>query len=283
MPVAKGLRDRLDNPAVPASFGKNQRGMVSGEEIPPVDQEKALKIWHKLREISLQGSMALNGDIDSISDEDLAARYEELDIKYGSLFDPTSVPVHKEVANRPTEPYMMHTVLITATDWENFHALRSHEDAQLEIEIFSNKIREAIEASEPRLLLEGEWHTPFIQESEQNLEEERKVKVSVGRCARLSYLTHLGVRDLSADISLHDNLVGDGHMSPAEHVARPLSSEEWEEIFEIEAAIASIKATERRAQIVEGLKRDGNFRGYRQYRKTLPFEDNYKLALENLA
>lgn len=52
-------------------------------------------------------------------------------------------------------------------------------------------------------------------------------KVSTGRCARLSYLTHEGIRDHKHDVRLHDNLLKPPkdpdeeimHASPFEHVA----------------------------------------------------------------
>lgn len=71
-------------------------------------------------------------------------------------------------------------------------------------------------------------------------------KVSVGRCARVSYLTHEGKRDLEKDIELHDKLAATassedpGHFSPFEHVAQALGRPE----------------------------RIGNFTGWKQYRKT---------------
>jgi hypothetical protein len=74
------------------------------------------------------------------------------------------------------------------------------------------------------------------------------VKVSVGRCARVSYLTHDGRRDLGEDIVLHDRLLKDRHMSPFEHVATPNPY--------------PIKSSH-----------SGNFRGWEQYRKT--FVDEY--------
>lgn len=41
------------------------------------------------------------------------------------------------------------------------------------------------------------------------------------RCARVSYLTHFGKRDVQADLDLHDKLASSGHWSPFEHAAEP--------------------------------------------------------------
>jgi len=50
------------------------------------------------------------------------------------------------------------------------------------------------------------------------------VEVCVGRCARVSYLTHDGKRDPQADVQLFERLLSGGHMSPMEHAARPFDS-----------------------------------------------------------
>ena len=40
--------------------------------------------------------------------------------------------VHKQWVNRLLEPYMWHTVIVTATEWENFFALRCPQYSPLE-------------------------------------------------------------------------------------------------------------------------------------------------------
>ncbi len=81
-------------------------------------------------------------------------------------------------------------------------------------------------------------------------------KVSVGRCARVSYLTHDGKRDLAQDVRLHDQLLAAGHMSPFEHVAGPMNKDEFDYWYAGHAAGAFC----------------GNFRGWVQYRKLIPHE-----------
>ena len=43
--------------------------------------------------------------------------------------------VHKQVANRVLEPFMWHTVIITATDWDGFWLQRCSPLAQPEIRV----------------------------------------------------------------------------------------------------------------------------------------------------
>ena len=71
-------------------------------------------------------------------------------------------------------------------------------------------------------------------------------------------MTHDGKRDINKDIELYETLVSAGHMSPTEHVATPMAesyTRAHKEPFW------------------------GNFRGWIQYRKKLPNEDNYAKAL----
>src|SRR5947209_16675483 len=106
---------------------------------------------------------------------------------------------------------------------------------------------DAYRRSEPVRLALGEWHTPLIQPDEElTLPLETRLKISVARAARVSYLSHAGSRDHAKDIELYERLLGggsNGHWSPFEHVATPSSSAgEW----------------------------SGNFRGWQQYRKRFP-------------
>ena len=57
--------------------------------------------------------------------------------------------VHKQVANRVIEPFMWHTVIVTATDWSNSFALRTHASAQPEIRGIATLMRAAMIASRP--------------------------------------------------------------------------------------------------------------------------------------
>jgi thymidylate synthase ThyX len=44
---------------------------------------------------------------------------------------------------------MWHTVIVTATEWDNFWNLRCHADAQPEIRLVAETMRDARAASEP--------------------------------------------------------------------------------------------------------------------------------------
>lgn len=140
----------------------------------------------------------------------------------GHVRDLLELGLHKQTTNRLLEPFMWHTVIVTATEWSNFFHLRCHPDAHPAIRNTAQAMREALDQSDPAVLEPGEWHLPLVSDQD-NLEFEDPlalVKLSAARCARVSYLTHDGVRDPAKDIELHDRLLAAGHMSPFEHPAQ---------------------------------------------------------------
>lgn len=69
-----------------------------------------------------------------------------------------------------------------------------------------------------------EWHLPYIEEEDYDQYDIHDlVKISSARCARVSYLTHDGVRDCKKDLNLHTKLytADPPHFSPFEHQATP--------------------------------------------------------------
>jgi thymidylate synthase ThyX len=255
IPIAKQLRLVLEEPYVPIEFGSNQPGMQAGPALSGKKRDAAEREWLRARDDAVQRVLGLVSSPDIVSgDDDLQAVLSRVEEAIRERAQPSSwLNVHKQVANRLLEPFMWHTVIVTATEWENFWNLRCHPDAQPEIRLIAERMREATEASEPAELDWNEWHLPLVrpEDREQAASIEDLIKISAGRCARISYLTHAGKRDLSADIELHDRLLESGHMSPLEHPARPLTPAE-----------------------LESSKWSGNFRGWHSYRKSISGEAN---------
>lgn len=214
IPVARTLATVLGDPFIPIYWGKNQKGMQANEELTEYAQDQAQRAWLRARDAAVQ-----------------AAR---------ELMD---LGVHKQIANRVLEPFMWHTVIVSATTYKNFFALRCHPDAQPEIQRAAYMMREAMDKSAPSLVDYGEWHLPYIDdEDRKNFALPELKKISTGRCARVSTLTHDGNRDPQKDISLGTDLATKGHWSPFEHPATPLEGQ------------------------------FGNFLGWFQYRKEFPTE-----------
>ena len=201
IPTTKLLASVANDPALPLWWGKNEPGMQARAEVEGEARERAKALWLEGRDQALRLAEAL-----------------------------AATGLHKQIANRVLEPWAFITVLITATEYENFFALRCHPDAQPEIRWVADDMRRQYLASEPTPLAAGAWHMPLLKAedlADASLSPEDLRRVSVGRCARVSYLTHSGLRAPLEDVALCGKLIASGHMSPTEHVAQALDRAEW--------------------------------------------------------
>jgi hypothetical protein len=127
----------------------------------------------------------------------------------------------KQLCNRILEPFLYHTVIATATNWENFFALRAHEAAEIHICDLAYKMLKEYNLSKPKELGLEDLHLPFGDRMPDGLTVNEQTKVSVARCARVSYETFDGKINPKEDFKLFDRLLEMGHWSPFEHVAAP--------------------------------------------------------------
>lgn len=229
IPIEKMIKAIEDNPAMPIHWGKIQKGMQADVEVDDEIKVKAKEIWLNAMKDAIKHSRALAG-----------------------------LEIHKQIANRLTEPFAHMMTLVTATEWENFTALRAHKDAQPEIRDLGYKMLMEYNLSIPKLLQDNEWHLPFGDEIDEEIFNTTlnnhpeltdiglKLKIATARCARTSYTTPetLQKHNYESDIRLHDELKQNGHFSPFEHIAEP--RQQWAPIRWV-----------------------GNFKGWTQYRKTL--------------
>lgn len=197
--------------------------------------------------------------------------------------------LHKQIVNRVLEPFTYIDVVVTATDYANWFALRLDKDAQPEIQQLAQAMESAMDASKPVLLNPGEWHLPYITTNDyaeaQNhisyvISKDRPEtlldllkKISAARCARTSYKAFDGkVASIDDDLSLFDKLMSGNlkHASPTEHIATP----------DIKIGFRNIDpSTQTREDpyalcesIWKNPKLHANFRGWIQFRKTIPNE-----------
>lgn len=200
IPVAKVIEQVRNDPAMPIHWGANQPGMQADVELTGESLAEAERLW-------ILGA----NDAANIAQQML------------------NLGLHKQVANRGLEPYQWIHVVVTATEWDNFFELRCHPDAQPEIHKLAVMMREAMRASLPYVLKEGDWHLPYVSQDERSdaqWEEDKSIlmKISAARCARVSYLTHDNLAPIVAkDLELYERLVGSKpiHASPVEHQATP--------------------------------------------------------------
>lgn len=236
IPVPKMIEDIKRDIATPIFWGKNQSGMQAVEEcnemlhtdMGPYDRDEG---WESAMEAA---------------------------VEWAELFHEAGY--HKQIVNRLLEPFMHINVVCTATEWSNFFGLRRHKDAQPEIHELADKMYAAKEMAHSNRLNEGDWHLPYTTESDRDFySNENLIKMSVARCARVSYLTHENkMPNPEQDYQLYDRLVGGEpkHASPAEHQATP---DYW--------SLANGKFSWLSPKL------HGNFIGFVQFRKTLPNEN----------
>lgn len=225
IPVSKMLKQVWSDPAMPVWWGKNQPGMKAKAELVGWRKWLARKLW------VLSGCMMV-----------------------GVAWGFSKIGLHKQIANRILEPWMWMKTILSATEWGHMLNLRQHPDAQPEFKALADKIHEALISSTPQIMREGDWHLPYLNQTEKNwrmlfgdFDEDPMYfqKLSSARCARVSYLNHDGSDpDYKKDLELHGQLIAAPHASPFEHQATPCQG------------------------------RHGNFIGWKQYRQLIPNEYN---------
>lgn len=315
MPALTIIENCKASPWGPVSWGKNQPGMQAGEH-----NEALVQIPHHL-------TMSFGLFAKAIYDNEaylgmaVANRAIHVDAPTAWHFSAwlagemsgafNDAKFHKQIVNRITEPYSPIKVLITATDFANFFALRDHPDAQPEIQQLAKLMKLEYERSEPMPRTVGEWHMPYIGDGDYrmaynylNAQDRRYftytdgsgrertdyrsgfpkpsevnrllLKISVARCARVSYKAFDGTVDIEKDLKLFKQLVESQpvHASPTEHQAMVLPeiklyTKEGPE----NASLQDPYSREPREFTFYG--EPGwwsNFTGWGQYRKTIPNE-----------
>jgi hypothetical protein len=184
--------------AMPIHWGANQPGMQASHELEGDALASVQRMWQEA---------AFD-----------AARNAEIMDKYGA---------HKQIANRILEPFQTMKTVMTATCMDNFFWLRNHVDAQPEIRELARLMWEALQASNPVILMPGDWHVPYFGNGQwyQNHPEgtlQEALQISSSCCAQVSY------RKLDDTLEkaqmVYQRLVDSEpvHASPFEHQATPM-------------------------------------------------------------
>lgn len=249
----KAMHDFIkDSPATPVYWGKNQPGMKAKEELVGVDKKEAIRLWNRAKDDALHWSWAMS---------------EHLGL-------------HKQIANRVTEPWMTMKTVISGTEWTNFFHLRNHADAQPEIKALAEAMTVAYATHLPVLLAPGEWHLPYItiaryvptdelQYFDENFNrlslKDAKI-ISASCCAQVSYRKN----DASFDkaFKIYDQLINSdpAHASPVEHQATPMNVDSMSR-FEPETWEPGVTHVSANSDLWSG-----NLRGWIQHRKLIPKE-----------
>jgi thymidylate synthase ThyX len=235
-PFQVTLKEVRDDPFIPIRWMSTHKGMQGTDYLDEAESKAAVVEWLKARDLAVEQAIKLD-----------------------------HLRVTKQLVNRMLEPYMWHEVIVTATSFENFFALRAHADAEIHIAALAEAMLKAYNLSTPSPLKAGEWHIPFSEHMNQmklsflideksSLSTAEQVEVlkrsiACARCARISYrpFGSEDCYDYAADLKLFNQLLNGGHMSPLEHCARAMTDAEWHDTSPTNSC--------------------GNFRGFIQYRK----------------
>lgn len=279
--VKEGTISRVRNrPFVPATFNKRVKGMGVGEAF------FGEGVAHSKHEWLLAASQ-------------MADRAEMLN----------DIGIDKSRINRLLEPFLFVTDIISATEWDNFFALRCPAGdepdidfpAQLEFQQIAILMREAMRQSTPQALSAGKLHLPKITEREMQhlitirgdfdsvigpVERDYSL-VSSRRVARVSFDRHTDSEDFLDSRDKATALASDAHFSPFEHVATPISHLDIDDPERRAKLMVPAEVVYQIANGVDPRKAGvamsdiwcGNFRGWFQFRKTFANEGNHAAAL----
>lgn len=95
IPFKKMVQSVQENPFIPITWQKDHKGMQGTEYVDTLGQQFSKEIWLSARTQAISAAEAISAQ-----------------------------GVTKQLCNRLLEPFMYHTVLVTATEWENFFKLR---------------------------------------------------------------------------------------------------------------------------------------------------------------
>lgn len=247
IPVKAMHEHMRKSPAQPVHWGKNQPGMQAKEELTGNDLGDVQFMWSRAMQDAMHWASQMS----------------------------ERAGLHKQVANRVTEPWMIMKTVISGTEWANFWWLRAHADAQPEIHELATKMFDAYNKSTPQLLYPTEWHLPYVKShrlssgeliyldnSDTPITTEQARVISASCCAQVSYRKSDDSYEKAEKIYRQLIESQPCHASPVEHQATPmqLDIERWERVDGITH------------QDHNGELWSGNLRGWIQFRKLIPNE-----------
>ena len=288
IPFEKMVKMVEEDPFIPIAWQKDHKGMQGNDYIKTVDGLYVVtKYWLEARDRAVKAASDLH-----------------------------SCYITKQLCNRLLEPFMWHTTLVTASEFDNFFELRcpklyhaatgltynslkdwnnvdneiqwnglscQHPEntsgAEIHIQALAESMWDAMNESIPTELKKGEWHIPFCDNIDEQLLSQTvtelypdwfnhqlsftknieiyKIKISIARAARLSYMTFDGEINYKKDLELYNRLLASKHMSPFEHCAKAMSDDEYYKFF---------KGEVKDPKSYSGNGWCNNFRGWIQYR-----------------
>lgn len=209
IPSEKMLQRVKEDPFIPIKWMKDHSGMQGNKYFTDEEAINDLRYnWLQSRDNAVSSSIHLN-----------------------------NLGLTKQITNRLLEPFLWHKALLSATEWENFFALRAEGMAEIHIQALAHNMLDRFNENTPKLIKPGEWHLPYgenideevlnqISLSQRGEKDEiymslkliNRLRIVTARCARTSYNNFDGTSDMIKDIEMAENrIIKPGHWSPTEH------------------------------------------------------------------
>jgi len=251
IPVKAMHQHMTENPARPVHWGKNQPGMQAKEELVGMDLTDVQFMWQRAQQDAMHWAQQMS----------------------------ERAGLHKQVANRITEPWMTMKTVISGTEWRNFFWLRAHADAQPEIHELATKMWDAYNQSVPQLLQPDEWHLPYVKShrlssgeliyldaTDTPITTEQARIISASCCAQVSYRKSDDSYEKAHKIFRQLIESQPCHASPVEHQATPMDLDSIDK-YDPECWQDGVTHVSRNGDLWSG-----NLRGWIQFRKLIPGE-----------
>ena len=254
IPVKTMHEHMRQTPAQPVHWGKNQPGMQANVELADNDLADAKFMWQRAQQDAMHWAQQMS----------------------------ERVGLHKQVANRITEPWMIMKTVISGTEWANFWWLRAHADAQPEIHELAVKMWDELNSSVPLLLQPGEWHLPYVKShrlssgeliyldaTDTPITTEQAKIISASCCAQVSYRKNDDSYEKAHKIFKQLIESQPCHASPVEHQATPMEPWAYETARDDPQHLREHGYTH---MTMDGELWSGNLRGWIQHRKLIAGE-----------
>src|SRR3990167_7732984 len=142
IPVEKQLAKFKEDFAAPIVWPREQKGMQGGSNLEDAALDDAQALWARM---AAYVHAAIEGYVTDHPDAENR--------------------LHKSMLNRWLEVGLWQTQIISATQWDGYFWQRCHKDAEPHIRAMAQAMKDAADASTPRLILSGEFHLPYWAES----------------------------------------------------------------------------------------------------------------------
>lgn len=269
IPFSKMVKNVMDNPFIPYAWQQDHKGMQGNEYLDEVRSEQSKYIWLNARDSAVDVARDLNENevtkqlanrlLEPFMWHKVLVSGTEWENFFNLRCPQYSIytETFTEIKGKSWKEILKADGTGDFKDCNILYKLQCNKgQADIHMMFLAEAIYDAINESTPKELKEGEWHIPYGDNMDSNelkmlhnkyyasgynpdnpmpdsyfteALDSLMCKISVARCARLSYQT-LGDNpeiNYEKDLALYETLKNSGHASPLEHVAQVMTSDEY--------------------------------------------------------